>query len=134
MANRSKTISDNIGSRIKTFRKQAGLTQKELSEKLYKSESTVRMWELGKSEPDIGTIVKLSEILNVAVEVLLNVDKNNLSDPDKVLLGAVNYFVEHPEDPREKKKQELYALMDQLDEDQLQQINDYIEFLANKKK
>ncbi len=134
MANRAKKISSKTACKIRELRNQAGLTQKELAEKLYKSESAVRMWELGKSEPDIGTIVKLSEILNVAVEVLLNVDKNNLSDPDKVLLGAVNYFVEHPEDPREKKKQELYALMDQLDEDQLQQINDYIEFLANKKK
>ena len=32
------------------------LTQKELAESLHKSESAVRMWELGKSEPDLQTV------------------------------------------------------------------------------
>ena len=137
MANRSKNISDSIGARIKTFRKQAGFTQKELAEKLYKSESTVRMWELCKSEPDLGTIANLSQCLNVSVEDLLGLDRNNLSEPDQVVLDATDYFKTHPEtelDPREKKKRELNALLDQLDVEQLQQINDFIEFIADRKK
>lgn len=137
MASRSKEISDNIGSRIKIYRKQSGFTQKTLAEKLYKSESTVRMWELGKSEPDIGTIVRLSEILNVPVELLLNVDKDNLSEPDQVLRDVAHYIQGHPAEPEtpvQQLKREFYFLVDQMDEDQLREINNYIEFIANKKK
>ncbi|MBO5969394.1 MAG: helix-turn-helix domain-containing protein [Clostridia bacterium] len=137
MASRSKEISDNIGSRIKIYRKQSGFTQKTLAEKLYKSESTVRMWELGKSEPDIGTIVRLSEILNVPVELLLNVDKDNLSEPDQVLRDVALYIQDHPAEPEtpvQQLKREFYSLVDQMDEDQLREINNYIEFIANKKK
>ena len=36
--------------------------------------------------------------------------------------------------PLSEKKQALLDLLDQLDEDQLRQIDDYIEFIANKKK
>jgi transcriptional regulator with XRE-family HTH domain len=137
MPSRAKSISDNIGTRIKIYRKKASLTQKELAELLFKSESTVRMWELGKSEPDLGTIAKLSQCLNVSVEDLLGLDRNNLSDPDKVVLEAAKHFRNNPEtpaDPRSKLKQELIDTLDRLNDEQLQHINDYIEFLAKTKK
>lgn len=136
MPSRAKSISDNIGSRIKIYRKKASLTQKELAERLFKSESTVRMWELGKSEPDIGTIVKLSEILNVPVDTLMGVDHENLSPSEETMRQLGNYFLTHPEqpsDPRSKLKQELIDTLNQLDEEQLRNINVYIEFIAKRK-
>ena len=72
MANRSKIISGSIAERIKSLRLNKGLTQKELSENLYKSESTIRMWELGKSEPDLATIQNLSIIFGVSLDFLLS--------------------------------------------------------------
>ena len=39
---------------------------------LYKSESTVRMWELGKSEPDLEMLKKIANFFNVSVDYLLN--------------------------------------------------------------
>jgi transcriptional regulator with XRE-family HTH domain len=132
MPSRAKSISDNIGTRIKIYRKKASLTQKELSELLFKSESTVRMWELGKSEPDLGTIAKLSQCLNVSVEDLLGLDRNNLSDPDKVVLEAAEHFRNTP-DPLFELKNELIKTLDRLDEEQLQRINEYIDFIANRK-
>ena len=71
MPNRTKKISNDIAIRIKTLRLKNGLTQKELSKKLFKSESAVRMWELGKSEPDIETLNKLSNIFGVTIDCLL---------------------------------------------------------------
>lgn len=133
MPSRAKSISDNIGTRIKIYRNKASLTQKELSELLFKSESTVRMWELGKSEPDLGTIAKLSQCLNVSVEDLLGLDRNNLSDPDKVVLEAAEHFRNTP-DPLFELKNELIKTLDRLDEEQLQHLNDYVDFIANKKK
>lgn len=70
MANRAKAKNLETGRRIRELRNKAGLTQKELSEKLFKSESAVRMWELGKSEPDLQSINLLAEIFGVAPSYL----------------------------------------------------------------
>ena len=71
MANRTKIFSNSIADRVKTLRKQHNLTQKELAEQLFKSESTIRMWELGKSEPDLETLNSLSRIFNVSTDYLI---------------------------------------------------------------
>ena len=71
MANRSKNISNELAYRIKALRLQHNLTQKELAEQLYKSESTVRMWELGKSEPDLETLNRISKVFHTSVDFLL---------------------------------------------------------------
>ncbi len=70
MPDRSKKISNAIGRRIRNLRKSRGWSQRELGEKVQKSESAVRMWELGNSEPDIETLNKLSEELKVSVDFL----------------------------------------------------------------
>ena len=71
MANRTKSIPVCIGENIRLFRRQASLTQKELAEKLYRSESAVRMWELGKSEPDGDTLINMANIFQVSVDDIL---------------------------------------------------------------
>ncbi|MBQ8738352.1 MAG: helix-turn-helix domain-containing protein [Clostridia bacterium] len=69
MANRTKNYA-NIGNKIRELRKKENLTQKDLAKMLYKSESAIRMWELGKSEPDIETLHLLSKIFNVPVDYI----------------------------------------------------------------
>ena len=71
MGDRSKTMNATVGKRVKELRKAHGWTQVQLSEKLNKGDSTVRMWELGKSEPDNETIVLLSDFFGVSVDYLL---------------------------------------------------------------
>ena len=70
MPKRTKNYS-NIGERIKELRKKSSLTQKELSLKVNKSESSVRMWELGLSEPDIDTLNILSDIFSVPTDYII---------------------------------------------------------------
>ena len=81
MASRVKNISDDLAGRIKSLRRQYNLTQKELAEQLFKSESAVRMWELGKSEPDLETINKLSAIFHVSADYLLGKKKKGIRIP-----------------------------------------------------
>lgn len=69
MPKRTKSYS-NIGERIKELRKKAALTQNELSKRVNKSESSVRMWELGRSEPDIDTLNILAEIFSVSTDYI----------------------------------------------------------------
>lgn len=71
MGNRAKTRSTGLAMRIRDARTSAGLTQRGLAIRLKKAESTVRSWELGKSEPDIKTAVELADLLSVSLDQLL---------------------------------------------------------------
>ena len=71
MANRSKNISPTIGDKIKELRISADCTQKDLAIFLNKAESTVRMWELGKSEPDLETVKLIAKHFSVTTDFLL---------------------------------------------------------------
>lgn len=56
---------NELGERIRLARKQKKITQKKLGEMLGKVESTVRMWELGKSTPPPEVIFTLSSQLDL---------------------------------------------------------------------
>ena len=61
-----------IGQYIQNLRKAAGLTQKELAEKLNLSFQAVSKWENGDSLPDTGVLLELCDILNTTADKLLN--------------------------------------------------------------
>lgn len=60
-----------VGKNIKKFREQKGLTQDALAEKLNVTRQALSNWERGKTQPDIETLQKISEILEVSVEELI---------------------------------------------------------------
>lgn len=62
----------SIGRNIASFRKQAGLTQEELSERLNVTSQAVSKWENDLSYPDLETTSKLAQVLHVTVDELLN--------------------------------------------------------------
>ncbi len=61
-----------IGRYIQRLRKTAGMTQKELAEKLNLSFQAVSKWENGDTLPDTGILLDLCDILNTTVDKLLN--------------------------------------------------------------
>ncbi len=67
---------------ISKRRKELGLTQQELADKLYVSDKVVSKWETGKSIPDTSLLVDLSNILEISLDELLNsrkeVSKSNI--------------------------------------------------------
>lgn len=64
-------LKRQIGTNIALQRKNAGLTQVGLAEKLNYSDKAVSKWERGDSMPDILTLVQLSELFEVSVSDLL---------------------------------------------------------------
>ena len=70
-------LKRQIGTNIALQRKNAGLTQAGLAEKLNYSDKAVSKWERGDSTPDILTLVQLSELFEVSVDDLLS-DPNAL--------------------------------------------------------
>ena len=70
----------SIGETIAYFRKQKGMTQSELAEKMNVTDKAVSKWERNLSCPDINTISKLADILDVSVEELLKTKKQDYSN------------------------------------------------------
>ena len=62
---------ERFGAFVAQLRKEKGLMQKELAEKLYVSDKAVSKWERGLSIPDVALLVPLAEILGVTVTELL---------------------------------------------------------------
>lgn len=62
----------SFGSFIREKRTQKGLTQKELAEILFLSESAISKWEMGKSYPDITVIPDICRALDVSERELIN--------------------------------------------------------------
>ena len=60
-----------IGANIAAYRKQAGLTQAGLAEKLNYSDKAVSKWERGESVPDVLTLMQLAAQFDITVNDLL---------------------------------------------------------------
>ena len=61
-----------LGEKIKEARKQCGLSQEQLAEKLAVSRSAVAKWETDKGIPDVENLKALAQLLNVSVDYLLD--------------------------------------------------------------
>ena len=73
--------------RLKALRLEKEMTQTELASKFGKSESAVRMWELGKSKPDTDTLIKLAEHFVCTTDYLLGLSEYRNRE-DKAQMGA----------------------------------------------
>ena len=56
-----------IGANIAMHRKQAGLTQAGLAEKLNYSNKAISRWESGEVIPDVLTLNKICELFNIPI-------------------------------------------------------------------
>ena len=60
--NNEQNVRSIIASNLTKYRKNLGLTQLELAEKLNYSDKTLSKWERGESIPDIVTLKQLASI------------------------------------------------------------------------
>ncbi len=60
------TIEKILPERLRTFRKKAGLTTREVGEILNKTPSAITLWETGKALPDVSTLLKLCNIYDIS--------------------------------------------------------------------
>ena len=63
---------ETIGKFVATCRKEKGLTQKQLAEKLNITDRAVSKWETGKSIPDASIMLDLCKILGISANELLS--------------------------------------------------------------
>ncbi len=66
-----------LGEKIKIARKQAGLSQEQLAEKMGVSRSAVAKWEVNNGLPDIDNLKILSHLLGVTIDYLVDDGENS---------------------------------------------------------
>lgn len=71
---------EKIGRFIASCRKENGLTQAALAEKLGITDRAVSKWENGKSLPDASIMLELCSILNINVNELLTGERLNMNN------------------------------------------------------
>lgn len=64
-----------LKDKIRELRKERGLTQKEVAEHLGIGGSTMTMYETGRREPNIGTLIKIADFFDVSTDYLLGKTK-----------------------------------------------------------
>ena len=88
-------MKKTLGLKIAELRKQKGMTQLQLAEKMCVTDKAVSKWERDLSYPDINSISKLAEIFDVSVDELIQIKKdlkvpaNKLSEITKIAPNAI---------------------------------------------
>ena len=77
-------MKKTLGTMIAELRKQHGMTQLELAEKMGVTDKAVSKWERDLSCPDINSLPTLAEILGVSVEELMQIKKEAEAPGSKV--------------------------------------------------
>lgn len=84
----------SMGEKISSLRKQQGMTQSDLAEKMNVTDKAVSKWERDLSCPDVNSIQKLAEVLGTTVEELLNAQNkqksNKIDDIINIILIGVS--------------------------------------------
>ena len=102
-------MGDNFNDNLKEARLRSGLSQKEVAENIGVAKSTYSLYESGNREPNVNTIKKIADCLNVSADTLLG-----LNDEPTTL--AAHFDGE------------------EYTEDELDEIRQFAEFVKNKRK
>ena len=88
-----------IGENIRRLRKEAGLTQEQLADKLGVSYQSVSRWELGVTYPDMEMIPALTECFGVSADALLGMPQvQREREAEKALTALAQACREEPVD------------------------------------
>ena len=94
-------IKKNIATNITKYRKERGMTQKELALKLGVVPSRVSNWENGTNSMDINTLFKICNILSVSINDIYGVYPDadySLSYDEQLFIKKYRTLDEHGKD------------------------------------
>ena len=77
---------------LKYYRKKAGLSQEQFATALNVRQYNVSDYEVGRSEPSIDLLIKISKVLDVSIDELVGNENAPLSieGKEKILLDKIN--------------------------------------------
>lgn len=105
----------SLGENIKNIRKNIKMKQSELAEKLDVTTRTIQNYESGNREPNIETLKKMAEILDVPIiNILGPVDDENLQKKLLTEVDSDELFSSKSEREDNKEYDEVYNLVNQI--------------------
>lgn len=69
-----------LGQQLKAHRKELGISQDELAEKIFVSRQSISNWEHNKTYPDIHTLLLLAETFGVSLDELIKGDVEEMKE------------------------------------------------------
>ena len=123
----SKERNIEIGRKIKNRRRELGMTQEELAEKLgYKHKSSINKLENGTNELQLNAIIKIAEILDIEFEQLACLDDFITQDNEiNVAAQASHKLIYDPE------LSEIVLKISKLKPEKRQQVIQAINLMLN---
>lgn len=81
--------SKKVGQQILSLRKQKGITQQELGERLHVAFQSVSKWERGETLPDTAILPELADTLETTIDNLLNGGERKMEYKRRVTIAQV---------------------------------------------
>ena len=72
-----------IGKQIKKYRTEQSLSQDDLADKIYVTRQTISNWENNRNYPDIRSLVLLSNVFGVSLDILVKGDLEQMKEEIK---------------------------------------------------
>ncbi len=80
---------NTMGMMIASKRKELGMTQLDLAEKMGVTDKAVSKWERDLSCPDVNSIPKLAEIFGMSVDELMQIKTETVNAEEKTTVGEI---------------------------------------------
>ena len=83
-----------VGAFLKDLRKEKGITQEQLAEKLGVSGRTISRWETGKNMPDISLLVEIAEFFDVSIPEIIKGERKseNMKEETKEVVETISDY------------------------------------------
>lgn len=85
-----------FAEKLKTIRKQAGMSQEQLAEKLNVSRQAITKWETDAGIPDIENIMAISALFDISIDELLSNEKGAKAKTDYLFESITEYDIDEP--------------------------------------
>ena len=85
-----------FADKLKELRKQKGISQEGLAEKIYVSRQAITKWESGNGIPDIENLIAISSLFNESLDSLLSEEKSLISKHEFLYESRTEYDLDSP--------------------------------------
>ena len=99
----NEELKSRVGANIARLRRDRGLTQAELAERINYSDKAVSKWERAESLPDVLTLISLAEQLGTDLNTLTGLPAAPQPEPEPVPEPAAPEIPPEPEKPAKKR-------------------------------
>lgn len=88
----------SLEARIKNLRKQSGMSQESMGERIGVSRQAITKWENGTGVPDVSNLIAIAELFQVSLDELLSGEKRERKQSDYLFESRTEYDLDGVKD------------------------------------